>query len=128
MINKIYEAFAGLIGIKTAATSLSVTPASDAVFTATSPKVTKTDKSGSIATGGAAQDFAAVNASRKCWDFQNTSDTNMRICDYAAASATVGKVIIPGQLYECPAEAVTTNALSVYCATTGKTFIASEGV
>lgn len=82
---------------------------------------------GSITTGGVAQTVDAADTKRRYYYFQNTSDEVMRLRDDGGtASATAGKMIWPGSAYEsgavCP-----TSAISLYGATTGKTFWYEEG-
>ena len=82
-----------------------------------------TDRSGSITTGGAAQNVAAANAARRGLDFQNTSDTEMRVTENGtAATATTGYLVAGGGRFS----ARTNRVISVFCATTGKTFAATE--
>lgn len=82
-----------------------------------------TDRSGTITTGGAAQNVAAANTARKGLDFQNTSDTEMRVTESGtAASATTGFQVLAGGTFR----ARTNRVISVFCATTGKTFAATE--
>lgn len=82
-----------------------------------------TDRSGAITTGGTAQNVAAANTSRRGLDFQNTSDTEMRVTENGtAATATTGFQVLAGGTFR----ARTNRAISVFCATTGKTFAATE--
>ncbi len=81
-----------------------------------------TDRSGAITLGGTAQDAIALNAERREWTFINSSDTPMMLRFGATASATAGFSLSPGDM----AAGKETNALSVYCATTGKAFTAWE--
>jgi uncharacterized protein (DUF2345 family) len=82
-----------------------------------------TNRSGSITTGGTAQDVAAANTSRIGMTFQNTSDTVMSLTESGVtATATNGYSIAAGQAINIS----TSNRISVFCATTGKTFAATE--
>jgi len=82
-----------------------------------------TDRSGTITTGGTAQQVAAANPSRVGITFQNTSDTVMYLSENGtAASATNGYQLAAG----APVNVSTNRAISVFCATTGKTFAATE--
>lgn len=82
-----------------------------------------TDRSGSVTTGGTAQLIAAVNTARRGLTFQNTSDTEMRITESgSAATATTGYLVAPGGRVNIS----TNRAISMFCATTGKTFAATE--
>ncbi len=82
-----------------------------------------TDRSGTITTANTAQDVAPANPTRVGMTFQNTSDTAMRLTESGAdATATTGFVIAPGQAVN-----VSTNKrISVFCATAGKSFAATE--
>lgn len=81
-----------------------------------------TDGSGTITLGGTAQNALAANTSRREWTFINSSDTPMMLRIGATASATAGFSLSPGDM----ASGQETNAISVYCATTGKAFTAWE--
>lgn len=82
-----------------------------------------TDRSGSVTTGGTAQLIAAVNTSRRGLTFQNTSDTEMRITESgSAATATTGYLVAPGGRVNIS----TNRAISMFCATAGKTYAATE--
>lgn len=81
-----------------------------------------TDRSGTITLGGTAQDALAVNKSRYEWTLINNSDTLMMVSAGATASATAGAPAYPGDVVS----GKETNAISVYCATTGKAFTAWE--
>ena len=81
------------------------------------------DRSGSIAQAGVAQQVAPANDARLAMSFQNTSDTDMRLTESGvAASAANGFLIGPGDLVEIE----TTRAISVFCASAGKTFASTE--
>jgi hypothetical protein len=81
------------------------------------------DRSGSIAAGGTAQQVAAANPQRVGLTFQNTSDTLMRLTENGTpASATSGYSVAAGVAVNVS----TADAVSVFCATTGKTFSATE--
>lgn len=82
-----------------------------------------TDRSGAITTGGTAQLVAPVNASRRGLTFQNTSDTEMRVTENGSnATATTGYQVLPGGRINIS----TNRAISVICATAGKTYAATE--
>lgn len=84
-----------------------------------------TDKSGSIATGGTSQLVAAASTSRKSFDFQNISDTDMWITETLATAAadTAGCwKVASGEVWA----AGTNRAIYVVCATTGKKYTALE--
>lgn len=87
-----------------------------------------TDRSGTITSGGDAQEVMAANPSRLAVFFQNLSDTDMYVSFTGTATAGPGSFLIPsgGGTFP-PAGYVPTQALSVLCATTGKEFSAYEG-
>ena len=88
---------------------------------------TYVDKSGTIATGGTPV-VVAANANRRGFSIQNNSNFDMRVNAKAAASATAG-ILLPGgssSLYEYPYGGVPLTAISIYCATAGAAFEASE--
>jgi len=115
------------LGIKTASASLSVAPASDAVFTTAIAGVTYTDRSGTITVGGTAQQLAAANASRKGYFVQNNSAGDLWINSVATAVLSQPSLkIVAGALYESPANGVPVTAISIIGATTGQTFSARE--
>lgn len=84
-----------------------------------------TDRSGSITTGGTAQQLAAANAARKSLVVQNISDADLWINEIGgtAAADTAGSwKVTAGSAF-----AVSTNrAISIIGATTGKKFTATE--
>ena len=90
--------------------------------------VTYTDRSGTIATGGAAQQIAAANASRKGFFVQNVSVGDLSISSLATAVQSQPSLKIPaGALYEFPASVgVPAGAISIIGATTGQAFTARE--
>lgn len=82
-----------------------------------------TDRSGSVTAGGTAQLIANTNTNRRGLTFQNTSDTEMRVTENgSAATATTGYLVAPGGRISIS----TNRAISMFCATTGKTFAATE--
>jgi hypothetical protein len=86
-----------------------------------------TDRSGTIAAGGTAQQVAAANATRKYLFFQNNSDTDMWINFGVVAVANQPSILVKaGANYENPAHFCQNALISVMCATTGKTFTAKE--
>lgn len=97
--------------------------AANPTYTQTAALPAGTDRSGTIATGGAAQNVAAANTARRGFDFQNTSDTEMRVTENGTpATATTGFQVLAGGTFRTR----TNRAISVFCATTGKTFAATE--
>ena len=88
-------------------------------------------RSGAIATGGAAQDFMAANATRRGWEIQNQSSGNLWVRSKGTAGASVAtqdqnSLLIPaGALYTADAH-VTPNALSIIGVAAGQAFYARE--
>lgn len=84
-----------------------------------------TDRSGTIASGGTAQDvYTSAQAPKRGLEFYNTSDTAM-IIDFgrtAAAATGIPVAAGAGHYQPGPSGVVPTGRLSVLCATTGKTF------
>lgn len=77
---------------------------------------------GGVTVGGA-QVVAAANTYRRGMTFQNTSDVDMWLRESGgAASVGSGYKIAPG----IPCNVSTSNLISVYCASAGKTFAATE--
>ena len=80
--------------------------------------------SGSITTGGTAQDvYSADTAPKTSFLFQNVSDTAMTIDFGITAEADKGILVAAGVAYEMPPGVMFTGRLSVLCATTGKKFV-----
>lgn len=95
---------------------------------APTPSGTLIDRSGTITAGGTAQQVMAANTTRQYLLFQNTSDTDMWINFGAVAVAASPSVkVTPGGDFEMERSFVSTQYVSVFCATTGKTFTAKEG-
>lgn len=89
---------------------------------------TYTDRSSSIATGGTAQPAMAANVNREDYLFQNISDTDMYISFTGTASTGAGSVLVPSKGTASPENGfVSTQALSVYCASSGKVYTLWEG-
>ena len=89
--------------------------------------VTRTDKSGTITTGGSAQTIIAANTSRKGWELQNNSSGDLWFNTLAAA--IVGEPsfkLAPGQSYSTDSGFADTGAVSLIGATTGQAFSARE--
>ena len=86
-----------------------------------------TDRSGSITTGGTAQEVAAVLTTRKYFLFQNHSDTVMWLNFGVTAVADQPSIQIPvGGSFTMDGSFCSTQSVSVICATTGKKFTAKE--
>lgn len=86
-----------------------------------------TDRSGTITTGGTAQEVAAALATRKYFFFQNHSDTVMWINFGTTAVADQPSIQVPvGSTFTMQDSFVSTQSISVICATTGKKFTAKE--
>lgn len=84
------------------------------------------DKSGTIAAGGTAQQLAAANTSRTYLRGQNISGSDLWVNEIGGAAATngVGSYRVPAGV----TFSVNTNrAVSIFGATTGQAFTATEG-
>jgi hypothetical protein len=89
---------------------------------------TLTDRSAAIAAGGVAQTVAAANSSRKYFLFENVSDTNMWLnFTTTATAAQPSLLIVPNGSLVMEDGFVSTELVSVICATTAKQFTAKEG-
>lgn len=90
-------------------------------------QVTFTDRSGTIATGGVAQQLMAANAARRGFWVQNTSLADLWISEVGTAAVAGASIQIPsGAIYETMAHAVPIAAISIFGATTGQSFAARE--
>lgn len=86
-----------------------------------------TDRSSTIASGGAAQSVAAAFPGRLYLLFQNHSDTDMWInFGVVAVASQPSFKIIAGGSYASSARFCPTGSISVFCATTGKGFSCKE--
>jgi len=103
---------------------LPVTPvSSDGV--AGSPLPAGTSRSGSITTGGTAQQLAAANSARRSLTGQNISTADMWINEDGgtAAADTANSWLVPAG---APFSVSTNEAVSIVGATTGQKFTATE--
>lgn len=96
--------------------------------TALSSTGTITNRSSTITTGGTSQQVAASNTSRKYFAIQNISDTAMYLgVGYTPTSTTGMLLSANGGGFVFETAFVTTQAINILCATTGKAFVAWEG-
>lgn len=90
---------------------------------------TLVDASGSIATGGTAQTLMAANSYRHKIIIENTSASAVITFSFtgtAGAQGTAGSYVLqPGQFFTSDPDACSTQAISVYSATTGATWTAN---
>jgi len=101
-------------------TAAGATPAASTAFTAT-------DKSGTVTSGGTAQNAIASNTSRKDWRLSNLSNDILYITDTGtAATAANGVPVYPGQTISANSRGTSTSAISVLGATTGDAWSAVE--
>jgi hypothetical protein len=118
-------------GSTTAVTSLPSLVAGTAVIGATLPSTgTITDHSGTITTGGTAQQAVGANASRKYLLIANPLTATQILYFNFTASAVVGQPSIglnPGDSFEMNGGFVTTEAVSVLGATTNNPFVCKDG-
>lgn len=90
---------------------------------------TLVDRSGSITAGGTAQALAAANSARRGWRLQNTSNGDLWFNDTGGTASVGGAAcfkVAAGGYYETPNGGASQTAISIYGATTGQTFSASE--
>lgn len=106
------------LGGKPAAGSMSVTHATGIA----------TSISGSIASGGTAQQLAAENSARRGLTLQNTSSGELRVSPWGGASATAGYRVSSGEMLVLDAPHCGVGAVSVWGATAAQTFIGGESV
>ena len=89
--------------------------------------VTCTDRSGTIAVGGTAQNAAVFNTSRKTLIVQNASAATEPLTFSVTGVAGAGSLSLPaGGGFTWPAGTIPTAAVSVYAATTGHAFVVVE--
>lgn len=90
-------------------------------------KGTLTDRSGTITTGGTAQQLAAANASRAGFSVQNLSSADLWINTLGTAAASQPSIkLASGVYFETPAGYGAVGAISIFGATTGQAFAARE--
>lgn len=86
-----------------------------------------TNRSGTIAAGGAQQQLMAANPNRRGYWIQNQSTGDLWINGLGNASAGQPSLrISAGALYESPVHGVGTAGISIFGATTGQAFAARE--
>lgn len=86
---------------------------------------TATNRSGTITTGATAQVLAAANANRRYLNGQNRSTGDLYVNETGTASATAGAgnyLVAAGGYFSI----TTVGAISIYGATTGQAFEATE--
>ena len=87
------------------------------------------DLSGTIASGGVAQQLMAANPARRGYWVQNHSSGDLWISAVGTAAASQPSLRIPsGALYECAHETTPVTAISIFGGTTGQAFSAREFV
>jgi hypothetical protein len=86
-----------------------------------------TNRSGTIATGGASQTLMAANSQRRGYWVQNVSAGALYINALGTAAATQPSVLIPPNgLYECAEGSTPASEIQIFGATTGQAFSARE--
>lgn len=91
--------------------------------------VTPVDKSGTITTGGTAQDVAAANTGRRGFWIQNNSNGALWVNEMGgtAAAAQPNVYLAPnGGFWSMDMTGVSASKISIYGATTGQAFSARE--
>lgn len=90
-------------------------------------QTTVTDRSGTITSGGVAQQLAAANSSRRGFFIQNQSTGDLWFTGQGTAAATQPSIWLPaGSAWEMPPSGISTTAISIFGATTGQAFAARE--
>jgi hypothetical protein len=90
---------------------------------------TRTSRSGTVTTGGTAQQLMAANSARKGWCLQNNNTTGNIWFDETGGTAVATQPSIklyPGDFYESPSAGATPTAISIIGDTTGMIFSARE--
>lgn len=107
----------GLTDAELRASPLSVTPAGG----------TLTNRSGTITTGGTAQQLAAANSARLGFSIQNLSTGDLWVNTLGTAAAAQPSIkLAAGVYFETPAGYGAVGAISIFGATTGQSFTARE--
>lgn len=96
------------------------------IATSTAPLPSGTDRGGTIATGGTAQQMAPANASRKFLVGQNTSAGDLWINETGGTAAVDGAGSYQVASKQ-PFSISTARAISIIGATTGQRWAATEG-
>ena len=122
--------FPSTLGTKTAANSLSVTPATDAIY-ASSLSVVLTPVGAStpytIATANVFQSVFAANANRRAFKVQNIGSIKMEVAAGASGSEILLQVLNPGEDFSLViGEGITRDRISVRSTSVGGGFIAWE--
>lgn len=90
---------------------------------------TITDHSGTVTSGGTAQELMGATAGRRWFFIQNISDTDCWINFGTTAVADQPSMkIVAGGAYENPPHFCPVGTISIIGATTGKKFVCKEGV
>ena len=90
-------------------------------------RATSTNRGGTIATGGTAQQAMAANAARRGFVIQNQSSGDLYISGLGTATLDQNSLkIAAGGYYETPPHHVSTGAISIIGATTGQAFYGRE--
>lgn len=86
------------------------------------------DGSGTITSGGTSQTVFAANTSRTYLLVQNISDTAMYVNFGGVATAGAGSFLLPasGGSLVMDSAFVSTESVTIFCATTGKAFTAKQ--
>lgn len=91
-------------------------------------RITKTNRSSTITTGGTAQNLMVENITRLGWQLQNNSANDLWFNEIGgtAVQSQPSFKLTPGSSYECPVGAISTSAISIIGSTTGQQFTARE--
>ena len=98
------------------------------LFNVQARNVAPADRSGTVAVGGSAQQLAPANLTRRGWRLQNQSAGDLWVNDKGgtATASQPSLRIAANSYYESPITGCSNRVLSVYGATTGQAFEASE--
>lgn len=117
------------LGAKSSATSLSVTPSTDGVFSTRRPSRAVTNRSGATnATASTATNIIQANASREGFAIQNNSTSDIWISLTGTATFGAGSFVLKagGGYFESPPGGGGVGAVSAICAVAAAPFTAME--
>lgn len=109
------------------ASQVAIAKRTNVLLSALQAQGTLTNRSGTITTGGTAQQLMASNANRKGFSVQNLSAGDLWFNALGTAAATQPSMkLVSGAYFETPAGYGATGAVSIFGATTGQAFTARE--
>jgi hypothetical protein len=121
----VVSVFSGALGVDTAA--INTAQAFDYQAAGYPPPVSPVNISGTITSGGTAQQLAAANTNRRGWYIRNNSAGSLWVSDMTTAVQSQPSLEIKaGELYESVNGGTSLNALSIIGATTGQAWTGRE--